>query len=455
MRIPSSSEKSTLIENSIFIISIILLCIAPLIRSGRMYSALLILEILGITLITLAAWNPLHQYNIPKIIKITIWSIIVIPCLYLLPLPLSIWQNLPGHELYTESLNIVVANGYTDNYLTYSLIPYRTVSTLLSLLPVIGIFLAALILPRTKIIFLVYLFLGIASFEAALGLIQYGSGAEWAFWWSIEDEGRNATGTYPNRDHFAALMELALPLSLSMIAYNIGNKRHKDDENPYIFNETVIFFTISVLIILAGIFSRSRAGVLLIIVGILLSSISFGRHAGGKQNVGLNVIIISVTIGIATSIGLVPVLNRFAVNPMEDARWQIFDAVWVGIKQFFPLGSGPGTFQSVFLAFQPPSLQKFINHAHNDYLELFFETSIFGILLIALLVITYIYGWFNLRSNQWGRFQFIQVATGISLLLMSLHGFMDFNFHTPANVIFFAFLSGIFLHQGAKKSPHN
>ena len=125
------------------------------------------------------------------------------------------------------------------------------------------------------------------------------------------------------------------------------------------------------------------------------------------------------------------------------------------IKQFFPLGSGPGTFQSVFLAFQPPSLQKFINHAHNDYLELFFETGIFGILLIALLVITYIYGWFNLRSNQWGRFQFIQVATGISLLLMSLHGFTDFNFHTPANVIFFAFLSGIFLHQGAKKSPHS
>lgn len=163
--------------------------------------------------------------------------------------------------------------------------------------------------------------------------------------------------------------------------------------------------------------------------------------------------IIGITaLGIASSIGLIPVLSRFGQDPVEDVRWEIFTHTWTAIKQFFPFGSGLGTFQPVFMAFQPPELPQFVNHAHNDYLELLLETGLWGVILISLFVLAYIAGWLALRHHHsWSRFHFIQTAAGISLFLMGLHSFVDFNLHLPANSIFFAFLAGIFLHRCTQK----
>lgn len=437
-----------------FWLSAAMLCFAPLIRGGRTYPALMTLEIIGLLLLILAFWTPVEKKRIPLLAWLLIAAGVLVPLLYLVPLPLSVWQSLPGRELYAETQALIAGMGGSVDYFSLSLVPYRTLSSLLALLPILGIFITTLLLPRKNLFTLAYVFLGIATFQAALGLIQYGSGASWAFWWDIAI-GDNATGTYPNRDHFAALMELALPLALGLTAYNIGNSHHTDQpENNHLFNQALIFFTLSVLLILGGIFSRSRAGLLLTIVGILLSSVTFARHTGGRESVGLNVLLTSVSISVSISIGLIPVLNRFANDPMEDGRWEFFTATLQGIKQFFPFGSGLGTFQPVFLALQPPDLLQFINHVHNDYLELLFETGIMGLGIMLLFIALYLHGWLKLRKkHQWNRFHFLQTASGISLLLMVLHGLADFNFHTPANAIFFAFLGGIFLHNDNKKSP--
>jgi O-antigen ligase len=448
------SERGTLTTQLLFWLSIAMLCFAPLMRGGRMSPAIMVLEILGIILLVLALWQPVEKNRITKLAWLFIATSVLIPLLYLIPLPMSVWQSLPGRGLYAETQVLMENNGASIHHPALSLIPYRTVSSLLALLPLLGIFVATLRLPSKKLITLVYVFLGIAAFQASLGLIQYGSGADWTFWWGITVSSDTATGTYPNRDHFAALMELAIPLALGLAAYNVGNPVHIDrEEHHHVFNQAIIFFALSVLLILAGIFSRSRAGLLLVILGILFSSFTFSRHMGGREAVGLNSIVISVSISIATSIGLIPVLNRFANDPLEDGRWPIFDATVEGIKQFFPIGSGPGTFQAVFFAFQPPELLNFVNHAHNDYLELLFETGLISIGVLLLFIALYIQGWLRLRHQHWNRFRFIQTAAGISLLLLILHGVVDFNFHTPANAIFFAFLGGVFLHHNHKKSP--
>lgn len=428
-----------------------LLLFAPLLRSGKLSYGLAGIEMLGIVLMILALWNPGSWQRIPRLVWLLVLTTLLIPVLYLIPLPLALWQSLPGRELYTESLTFLTTQNLPLPYLSLSLVPYRTLLAGLALLPVIGMLLATLSLPQRQLGVLTYVFLGIASFQAALGLVQYGSGAEWAFFWDQPDG--NATGTYANRDHFAALMELAIPLALGLAAYHIHPPRtERSSPRQELFNQAVIFFTLSIILILAGVFSRSRAGVILTIVGILLSAFIFSRHVGGRQSAGLNTLLIGITAGVATSMGLAPVLNRFALDPMNDVRWEIFQAVVSAIKQFFPFGSGPGAFQSVFYAFQPPDLPKFINHAHNDYLELGFETGLIALLPLLLILLLYIQGWWQLRQQQWGRLRFIQTAAGISLLLMALHGLADFNFHTPANTIFFAFLAGIFLHR-QQKSP--
>jgi hypothetical protein len=42
---------------------------------------------------------------------------------------------------------------------------------------------------------------------------------------------------------------------------------------------------------------------------------------------------------------------------------------------------------------------------------------------------------------------YLQVSAGIALLAVAVHGAFDFNFHIPANALYFAFLAGVFFHD--------
>ena len=65
------------------------------------------------------------------------------------------------------------------------------------------------------------------------------------------------------------------------------------------------------------------------------------------------------------------------VDPVEEARWKIFDATVQAIGEFFPLGSGAGTFEDVLRRFHPMDLPGgTINRAHNDYLETIVEMGL-------------------------------------------------------------------------------
>ena len=59
----------------------------------------------------------------------------------------------------------------------------------------------------------------------------------------------------------------------------------------------------------------------------------------------------------------------------------------------------------MFPTFQPVELgNKFVNRAHNDYLEWGFDAGILGLVLITLVLVLYIRQWARLRtSDEWTR----------------------------------------------------
>ncbi|WGZ96193.1 MAG: O-antigen ligase family protein [Candidatus Thiothrix putei] len=436
--------------NALFGVSLALLCFAPLMRSGRLMSALLVLELLGGLLLLLALWTPAPPRRIPLLLKVLLVSMVLLPLVYLLPIPAEWWRQLPGRALYAQSLDILEQAGKSP-YLTLSLLPQRTLSSLLALLPVLGMLLAVLLLPVQRVKWLVYAFLLMAVVQALLGLFQYGTGAAWAFSGGVEAARYLAVGTYANSDHFAALMVMALPMALALTAYyaQSGDPRREGGLSRLSgMHRAGAYFLLGLLLLLAGVFARSRTGVVLVMLAILLLAGVFSRHLGGRRSVGIGTVTLVVAGAVAADIGLIPVLNRFAVDPLTDVRWHTFAVTWQAIREFFPLGSGPGTFQAVFLGFQPPDLPQFINHVHNDYLEWLFETGMLGVVLLSLALLVYGYGWWRLRGRAWDAFRFMQTAAGLGVLLLMLHGLLDFVFHTPANAVFFAFLSGVFLHLG-------
>jgi len=432
------------IEVLLFSLLALLLILAPLFRSGNTPEALFFLESLALLILAIALWQPSFVKHLSKGELLLLIFIIIVPIIYLLPLPDSLLKNVSGRELYSE------LNGWVDSLQgaggaqSLSLIPTFTEKSLLVLLLPLAVFIGVKCLPFNKVKTLLIIFLWIAALEAILSLLQYPNGAESIFYLGMERVGHSGQGTYFNRDHFAALMEMSLPFAIALLAYNFSSSGRA---NKSVFNTSVIFFTLTLLLLMAAIFTKSRSGVALVLLGVFLSTIAFSGHIGGKQTAGFSVVMTGLFLGIGTSIGLIPVLNRFiAADPLKDARKEIFETTFVGIQQFWPFGSGSGTFPQIYRSFQSVDRTGFVNHVHNDYLELLFEVGIFAVIGFAVYVALYIYQLWKLRLRRWSKEKFIQVAAGVGIFLVLLHSLTDFNLHVVANLIFFSFLNAVYFH---------
>ena len=119
----------------------------------------------------------------------------------------------------------------------------------------------------------------------------------------------------------------------------------------------------------------------------------------------------------------------------------------------WPVGSGIGSFNRVYRLFEDPDAvtNVFVNHAHNDYLEVFAETGLLGIVLILVFL-----AWWSLRSAQAWRdprpdsywAQAASVVVGIILV----HSLVDYPIRTPAIMALFAFYVLILARQQEARS---
>ena len=449
------SSTTSLSNRVVFFLAVICLLVVPLHGILVHSQVLLVLEGLGLLILLIVFWSGLYKGGVHKIVLWFLFVCLITACLYVVPIPqvfsLSSIDLLPGRSLYAEVNQWLITRDVASDS-TLSLIPYVSTLALLALLPPLAMFFVGISLTRLQLRNLIYLLLLIAGIQAIIGLIQYSSGNS-AFYFGIPSNGRSAQGTYVNRDHFAALLEMTLPIAIGLMLYSIGRSSYnrRRETTTWILNQVLVFCFLAVLLFLAGVFARSRTGVLLIMVAVLVSSFVFSRHIGGKQSVGLAAIFSTVAIGSALSIGLIPVLNRFVSrNPVEDERFRIFAHTIQGIKAFFPIGSGPGTFPDVYRAFQPIEQLNFVNNAHNDYLELLFEMGAAGAFIIIGFFLLYIFGCFQLTGKTWDRMHFIQVAAGIGVSLFMLHLLSEFLLHEPMNTMIFALLVGVFLRKPSK-----
>ena len=204
-------------------------------------------------------------------------------------------------------------------------------------------------------------------------------------------------------------------------------------------HKAFLYGFLALLLLVGLVFTRSRTGIALTMLGLLLCCVfAFARRIDGDNVHGAAGTVVAIGVGVGLAIGLGSVLQRIsAQDPLQDLRWTMSSATIDGIGAFFPLGSGPCSYPALLPAFQPVELGRwFINHAHNDYLEWLFEGGMLAAALIALLLAVYLYQWSKVWTGErWSRFGFVQVGAGIGLLLLLLHELVDYNLHTPANMV--------------------
>jgi O-antigen ligase len=115
-----------------------------------------------------------------------------------------------------------------------------------------------------------------------------------------------------------------------------------------------------------------------------------------------------------------------------------------------PFGAGMGTFVPVYGMFEKPQdlfAHAYINHAHDDILELWLEAGIFGIALMAAFAALFVaraakiwrYG--RIGTNEFDRT--LARAATIVVALIIAHSFLDYPLRTAAMTAIFAFACGL------------
>jgi O-antigen ligase len=444
----------------LFALTAAIVLFAPLVRGGNRPLPLAMIELAGLALLMVLAWSRRDVLaGLPGTLVWGVALLVVVPLVQLVPVPMAWWAMLPGHAPFAQVLAVA---GETDAWRSISVHPTATQYSWLVMVPCLAVFLAVRQLDRLRLRRIAMLFAVVACLEAILGVVQAGSAPGSAIHLGNPYGGGGATGTYINKNHFAGLIEMALPMLLALWAVEmLPVVTHRGEvlrEHPRSadtrFAMRGLFSVLTVVLLLALLLSRSRTG---IAAGMLVFGIAVVTLVWKAATLQVKVVLAIVAAGavlLAASVGLTPVLDRFAPDEVAQnagGRWALTLGSLRAALALMPLGSGLGTFADVFPRYQGGAIIGFADHAHNDYAELLVELGIAGLAVIVLLALAYAMRWRSvLRTRRSRRTRFMQIAAGLGMLALIIHGVFDFNFHIPANAVYFSLLAGIFFFTRAE-----
>jgi O-antigen ligase len=270
---------------------------------------------------------------------------------------------------------------------------------------------------------------------AVFGILQQVTFNGKLYWFREMRYGGIPFGPYVNRNHFAGFIELVVPIAL--VPLIVGKVR----------KERWYLVAIFALLPIGALFlSASRGGVVSfgVEVGVLVLMILLRRTGG--QHVLAGGLVLLLAFLLVSWLGVKQVLGRFSSlqslevtsgkrASMRQDTWRIFlDHRWTG--------TGLGTLQTVFPAYETNYDGKIVNHAHNDYLEGLAETGIAGGLCGAVFLgILFFVSLRQLLQRDKPFAAALHLSGLVACSGFLVHSLVDFNLHIPANALLFLLMA--------------
>ena len=401
----------------------------------------LALQILGILLVGYSVLVPDRQPAFSPIPFVLLLVGITLVLLQLIPLPPELWTRLPGREAIAAGFDSL---GYQRPSLPVSEMPYTTVMTLTSAIPAISIFLATLTLrPAPRWIALAI----IASTMIAilLGAVQVvGGKGSWAYFYPFTNLG--AVGFFANQNHMATLLLTAIPM-IALTTLILKSDR-RSAAARYGMGAALL------VLLIAGIALNGSLAALALVIPVLLASLALIPVSLGWRRIILPAAMASFAAGIvlvaANPIGVGTIGSSASIA--AGSREQIWKTTVTAIEDTFPVGTGLGTFEQVYRQYEDPAgvNAEYVNHAHNDYLELMLDLGLPGALLIVLFVC-----WWAVTAVKIWRSPLcppvVRAAT-IATAAILAHSLVDFPLRTAAISAIFAALVAIMAEHSAAQT---
>lgn len=352
----------------------------------------------------------------------------------LVPLPYSVWASLPGHASYAEHLAMAQIS---QVWRPISLTPDLTLNSLLSVLPPLATALAFPLLNREDRRALVPILLAGIALSAVIGVLQISSGA--LYFYRFTNEG-SAVGLFANRNHQAVLLAAALPLLAAWTA-----ARAADPAYQRVRRWLALCFAAAIfpLLLVTG----SRSGLLLgagaAVAGLLFAFVERPRNAGPRQPVltwVLPIAVAVIAIGLTILSSRDEALRRFVGEQTTGvgSRSEHLSIFLQMIRDFFPTGSGFGSFDAVFRSYEPYEAlaYSYLNHAHNDLLQIVIEGGIAAAMLAVVFLIWFAWRGFRLWFAEGPGPARLAGRTGsIVAVLFLVSSAVDYPLRTPLGAV--------------------
>ena len=385
-----------------------------------------------------------HVPRLPLVPGLLIVSALLLVLVQLVPLPFGLWSRLPGRELAAEATRLA---GLGPVAMPLSLDPEATRRAALMLLPPIAVFILALFRTPKQRLGGLWLVIGVALFSALLAALQVVRPGASAVYFYPAPGYTAPSGIFANQNHQALFLLLAI-LALAAVIRS-GHGRIPLDAKRSLHVGWLIGAFLVVMVIATG----SRFGLLALFPTVLIATALAirARRAARALGIGASVALASAVTVLLVAPDLVRTVGARFSGTGSDLRSRALPDLFYAIDQYAPFGSGLGTFNPVFRGVESLDIvdTAYLNHAHNDYIELAIETGYAGPALVALFLLLWVWRLWGALRDRSGSTEALQArVAGAMIGLVLLHSAIDYPLRTISHFATFAFACALLFSRG-------
>ena len=246
-------------------------------------------------------------------------------------------------------------------------------------------------------------------------------------------------GVFSNINHQASLLALSLPLAVFYTHDFEKNRRRRD-------MSITTFGLFGVIVLTLGLFlSQSVAGYFLLMLSMTLSVYYMNSSAKHSKLLLLPVIVLVCGLILNAFIfdsQFQAAIDKFALES-ATGRSQVFETSVNTARSFGFFGAGPGSFDTVYRLFENEDTLSsvFVNQAHNEYLQLWIEFGILGLIWVICGLVWFIrHALLLARPKSKLSKQKKARIYALCIFLVLIHSLADYPLRTMAIGTIFAFL---------------
>jgi O-antigen ligase len=268
--------------------------------------------------------------------------------------------------------------------------------------------------------------------------------------WPVTPRGLRPYGPFVNRNDFAGWLIMAVPLTLGYALARVESRQGARDRGAPA-DTMSIWLGLAIAMMVAGLaFSMSRSGLLGAGAALIVFAFGARRRLTAQHGVWLTAGLAAALVATIVFAEAQPLARRVGVSVSEGLAGRV--AIWQQtlpvVRDFWPVGSGAGTYQLVMVPYQTMSKFFYISHADNELLQIAAE----GGLLLAAPVLAAAAAWGALavrrvRTDATAIF-WIRLGAAAAVVAAAAQNMVEMTLRVPANAVLFAIVAAVAVHRG-------